>query len=66
MLPILLTCAVFVFLSWYWGRPESPPSRKSKETLIEACPNDGTGFFAVYPTDDIVMHNTGSDDDCKV
>ena len=50
---VIIIAGLFVFLAWFLGRPQESPSRESKETLNEACPNDGTGLFAIDPMDDL-------------
>jgi hypothetical protein len=53
---ILLIVGCFLFVSW-WLTADHKPSRPSKETLNEACPNHNTGNFAVFVQDDIVIQH---------
>ena len=60
---IILIVGFFLCISWYFSTDHTP-SRPSKETLNEACPNSGTGDFAVFVQDDIVIqHDVESNND---
>ena len=48
----LIVGVVFVLGVIYWSRP-CQCSTKSKETLNEACPNEGAGDVAYKPDDNI-------------
>jgi len=53
---VFVICAIFIGLTWICAAPKSP-SRPSKETLNEACPNEGTGDFAYTPDSEIHSQN---------
>ena len=48
MIEIFLIVSAFLGLAWWFGK-DHPPSRPSRETLNEVCPNEGTGDFASFP-----------------
>ena len=50
---ILLFAGGLIVLTWIFAAPHETPSRPSKDTLNEACPNEGTGDFAYFPPQDL-------------
>ena len=51
---VLLFAGGLIFLTWIFAAPHKSPSRFSKDTLNDACPNEGTGDFVwQFPPQDL-------------